>query len=147
MITQCCIHELYLQGKPQQQAVELAKSFERRKCNHREAIPGDECLQNVIGIDHVFSKFQLVASLHAGDHNKHRYVVATQSHLLRVHLREIPATPLVHLTRSVMILEPISDATLRAKEMVCASVPTWCFYQYILLIRMKRRSFTQRHWN
>jgi len=99
MITQCCIHELYLQGKSQQPAIDLAKSFERRKCNHREAIPGEECLQNMIG-----------------DDNKHRYIIATQSHSLRVGLREIPATPLVHLTRSVMVLEPISDVTLRAKE-------------------------------
>ncbi|TFY68347.1 hypothetical protein EVJ58_g1058 [Rhodofomes roseus] len=49
MITQCCIHELYLQGKEQQPAVDLAKTFERRKCNHREAIPGDECLASVVG--------------------------------------------------------------------------------------------------
>ncbi|OBZ79216.1 rRNA-processing protein utp23 [Grifola frondosa] len=60
MITQCCIHELYLQGKQQQPAVDLAKTFERRKCNHREAIPGDDCLASVVG-----------------DTNKHRYVVAT----------------------------------------------------------------------
>lgn len=49
VITQCCIHELYLQGKEQQPAVDLAKNFERRKCNHREAIPGDECLTSIIG--------------------------------------------------------------------------------------------------
>ena len=49
VITQCCVHELYLQGRTQQPAVDLAKSFERRKCNHREPIPGDECLQNIIG--------------------------------------------------------------------------------------------------
>jgi len=29
--------------------VDLAKGFERRKCNHREAIPGDACLKDVIG--------------------------------------------------------------------------------------------------
>jgi len=99
MITQCCIHELYLQGKLQQPAVDLAKSFERRKCNHKEAIPGDECLASVIG-----------------DSNKHRYVVATLSQPLRVKLREIPAVPIVHINRSVMVLEPPSDATLKSKE-------------------------------
>ncbi|KAF8167929.1 Fcf1-domain-containing protein [Crassisporium funariophilum] len=99
MITQCCIHELYLQGKEQQPAVDLAKTFERRKCNHREAIPGDECLSSVIG-----------------DKNKHRYVIATQSHPLRVKLRTIPAAPIVHINRSVMVLEPPSDVTLRVKE-------------------------------
>lgn len=50
VITQCCMHELYLQGKVRQPAVDLAKTFERRKCNHREAIPGDECLLSVVGM-------------------------------------------------------------------------------------------------
>ncbi|RPD63019.1 PIN domain-like protein [Lentinus tigrinus ALCF2SS1-6] len=101
MITQCCIHELYLQGKEQQPAVDLAKTFERRKCNHREAIRGDECLSSVVG-----------------ETNKHRYVLATQSQELRQKLRAIPAVPIVHMNRSVMILEPPSDTTLRAKALV-----------------------------
>lgn len=54
MITQCCIHELYLQGKAQQPAVDLAKTFERRKCNHREPIPGDECLSSVVGANLIY---------------------------------------------------------------------------------------------
>lgn len=49
VITQCCIQELYMQGIDLQPTVELAKTFERRKCNHREAIPGDECLLSVVG--------------------------------------------------------------------------------------------------
>ncbi|KAI0068472.1 hypothetical protein BV25DRAFT_1773973, partial [Artomyces pyxidatus] len=101
MITQCCIHELYLQGKSQQPAVDLAKAFERRKCNHKEAIPGDECLASVIG-----------------ETNKHRYVIATQSQPLRVQLRAIAGVPIVHIDRSVMILEPPSDITVRAKVLV-----------------------------
>ncbi|VDB99820.1 unnamed protein product [Peniophora sp. CBMAI 1063] len=104
MITQCCIHELYLQGKPQQEATDLAKTFERRKCNHREPIPGDECLLSV-----------------TGDKNKHRYVIATQSQPLRQKLRAIPGVPIVHVNRSVMILEPPSEATLRAKALAEAN--------------------------
>jgi len=99
MITQCCIHELYLKGKSYQPAVDLAKSFERRKCNHKEAIPGDECIAAVVG-----------------ESNKHRYVVATQSQPLRVSLRAVPGVPIVHVNRAVMILEPASDATLRTKH-------------------------------
>ncbi|KZT30343.1 PIN domain-like protein [Neolentinus lepideus HHB14362 ss-1] len=99
MITQCCIHELYLQGRSQQPAVDLAKTFERRKCNHREAISGDECLASVVG-----------------DTNKHRYVIATQSQPLRSKLRKIPGVPLIHINRSVVVLEPPSDATLEKKE-------------------------------
>ncbi|KZW02582.1 Fcf1-domain-containing protein [Exidia glandulosa HHB12029] len=99
MITQCCIVELYKLGKPAQEATDLAKTFERRKCNHREAIPGNECLESVVGPT-----------------NKHRYVIASQSQPLRAKLRAIPAVPLVHVSRSVMILEPPSDETLRQKE-------------------------------
>ncbi|KAL0950972.1 hypothetical protein HGRIS_007720 [Hohenbuehelia grisea] len=99
MITQCCIHELYLQHKTLQPAIDLAKTFERRRCNHREAIPGDDCVMSVIG-----------------ETNKHRYVVATQSHPLRVKLRQIPAVPIVHINRAVMVLEPPSDATKAAKD-------------------------------
>jgi len=98
MITQCCIHELYLQGKSQQSAVDLAKTFERRKCNHREVIPGEDCLASVVG-----------------DTNKHRYVVATQLQPLRSKLRIVPAVPIIHINRAVMILEPPSDKTLEAK--------------------------------
>ncbi|KAF9068041.1 Fcf1-domain-containing protein [Rhodocollybia butyracea] len=100
MITQCCIHELYLQ-RGQQPAVDLAKTFERRKCNHREPIPGDDCVASVVG-----------------DSNKHRYVIATQSNPLRSKLRSIPAVPVVHINRSVMILEPASDTTMRAKALM-----------------------------
>ncbi|KAM6498268.1 Fcf1 domain containing protein [Amanita muscaria] len=99
MITQCCIHELYLQGRTMQPVVDLAKTFERRKCNHREAIPGDDCILSVVG-----------------EGNKHRYIVASQSHPLRVKLRDVPGVPLLHINRAVLILEPPSDATLKAKE-------------------------------
>ncbi|KAJ3508873.1 hypothetical protein NMY22_g16475 [Coprinellus aureogranulatus] len=105
MITQCCIHELYLKGKAFQEAVDIAKNFERRKCNHREAIPGDDCLADVVG-----------------DSNKHRYVIVTQSNPLRNQLRRIPAVPIVHMNRSVMILEPPSDATLRKKALAEAQL-------------------------
>ena len=36
-------------GKSEQPAVDLAKTFERRKCNHREAIPGNDCVTDVVG--------------------------------------------------------------------------------------------------
>jgi hypothetical protein len=48
----------------------------------------------------------------------HRYVIATQSHPLRVDLRAIPGVPIVHINRSVMVLEPASDVTLQFKQRV-----------------------------
>lgn len=120
MITQCCIHELYLQGRSQQSAVDLAKLFERRKCNHREPIPGDECLASVVGT-FVLLRFAQSSSpsTSLGPTNKHRYVIATQSQPLRVKLRSIPAVPIVHVNRTVMVLEPPSDVTVETKEAVC----------------------------
>lgn len=50
VITQCCIHELYLQGNLMQPVVDTAKTYERRKCNHKEAIAGDECILSVVGV-------------------------------------------------------------------------------------------------
>jgi U3 small nucleolar RNA-associated protein 23 len=45
-------------------------------------------------------------------------VIASQSQELRVKLRKIPAVPLIHITKSVMILEPPSEETLRIKAEV-----------------------------
>ncbi|KAF8898549.1 Fcf1-domain-containing protein [Infundibulicybe gibba] len=107
MITQCCIHELYLQGITQQASVDLAKTFERRKCNHREPIAGDECISSVVG--------KPPLPYLQWDSNKHRYVIATQSQDLRVRLRSVPAVPIVHVNRSVMVLEPPSNITIQTK--------------------------------
>ena len=121
MITQCCIHELYVQGKAEQAAVDLAKTFERRKCNHRVAIAGDDCLADVVGTSfHSPASRAIVYNVSnlVGGTNKHRYVIATQSAPLRNKLRNIPAVPIVHMNRSVMILEPMSDATVDTKKSV-----------------------------
>ena len=85
VITQCCIHELYLQGKTVQSVVDLAKGFERRKCNHREAISGDACLKDVIG------NFVIPASLRKLSLNLSRR--NEQTPLCRCHT--IPASTLV----------------------------------------------------
>lgn len=60
-----------------------------------------------------------VSTFLQGDRNKHRYVVAAQSQVIRQRLRQVPSVPLVHVKRSVMVLEPISDVTQRAKADVC----------------------------
>jgi U3 small nucleolar RNA-associated protein 23 len=135
VITQCCIVELYKAGKERQPVVDLAKTFERRMCNHREAIEGDECLKTVVGpyssycsVHQPWSTFvglveTLIYTLSLGDENKHRYVIATQSQSLRNHLRTIPAVPIVHIKKSVMILEPPSGTTLDIKAEVRLSLP------------------------
>ena len=132
VITQCCIVELYKAGEERQPVVDLAKTFERRKCNHREAIEGDECVRSVVGayfsccFAHrpwftIWLSRNSELHISSGDKNKHRYIIATQSQSLRNHLRTIPAVPIVHIKKSVMILEPPSDTTLSIKAEVCLS--------------------------
>ncbi|KAG8922333.1 hypothetical protein FRC01_014175 [Tulasnella sp. 417] len=98
IITQCCISELYGLGEPGQLVVDMAKTFERNRCNHREAIPAEECISSIVG-----------------KQNKNRYIVATQSDELREKLRSIPAAPIIHVKRGVLVLEPPSDATKKKK--------------------------------
>ncbi|OCF45592.1 U3 small nucleolar RNA-associated protein 23 [Kwoniella heveanensis CBS 569] len=100
MITQCCMEALYKVGKDVQRTTDLAKTFERRKCNHREPLEPDECLKDVIGST-----------------NKHRYVLASSSSALRVALQVIPGLPIIHFNpRGVLVLSPPSTATIRAKN-------------------------------
>lgn len=94
MITQCCIHKLYLSNN--QPAIDLAKTFERRKCNHKTAIEPIDCIQSIVNIDGI---------------NKHRYVVASNNYDLRKSLRKIPGVPMIFMNRAVMVMEPLSEAS------------------------------------
>lgn len=99
MITQCCMQALY--ATDNQKAIDLAKTFERRRCNHppKDPKPPAECIRSIVDINGV---------------NKHRYIVATQSMKLRRKLRSVPGVPMVFMNRSVMVMEPASDASMRA---------------------------------
>lgn len=99
MITQCCMQALYLTDN--QAAIDLAKTFERRRCNHPPKSPEApaDCIRSIVDIDGT---------------NKHRYIVASQSTSLRRKLRRVPGVPLVFMNRSVMVMEPASDSTKRA---------------------------------
>ena len=48
--------------------------------------------------------------------NKHRYIIATQDPEVRAQMRTISGVPLVYINRSVMILEPMSTATDKARQ-------------------------------
>ncbi|KAI3403807.2 hypothetical protein KGF56_003367 [Candida oxycetoniae] len=99
MITQCCMEALYTtQNQP---LIDLAKTFERRKCNHRTPINPQDCVESIVDIKGC---------------NKHRYVVATQSLELRKKLRKVPGVPLIYMNRSVMVMEPLSDASVKYSE-------------------------------
>ena len=80
--------------------------MERRRCNHQDLedpLTEFECLSKVID-----PKGSLM--------NKHRYVVASQDQQLRRHCRAIKGVPLVYVKRSVMVMEPMSEGTMGARE-------------------------------
>ncbi|CCC69847.1 hypothetical protein NCAS_0D02660 [Naumovozyma castellii] len=101
MITQCCMQALYEAND--QNAIELARRFERRRCNHNPKDPKTpiECIESVVNIN---------------GQNKHRYVVAAQDVAIRRKLRQVPGVPLVHISRAVMIMEPLSDASAKVSK-------------------------------
>jgi rRNA-processing protein FCF1 len=123
MITQCSITELYRlqkQGETESRAVDLAKDWERRYCSHKETLPGDRCICEVIGeckvrqaVDGSSHLFANHSSTNAGDRNKHRYVLAAGSAGLRAKIRnEVVGVPVVHANdRNVMVMEPMSRLT------------------------------------
>ncbi|CAK7270195.1 hypothetical protein SEPCBS119000_003964 [Sporothrix epigloea] len=105
MITQCCIRHLYSKAKEPgiNRAIDLAKTFERRRCGHRpddfaEALPALECLSHVVDEK-------------GRGENKHRYVVASQDQAVRRYMRTVSGVPLIYINRSVMIMEPMSEIT------------------------------------
>lgn len=101
LISQCCINHLY--NSDNQAAIDIAKTMEKRRCQHKDTLPSDQCITSLTNVD---------------GENKFRYVVVTQNKALRHELRKIPAVPMIYLNRSVMIMEPMSIATKRVVKAV-----------------------------
>ncbi|KAK7540759.1 Fcf1-domain-containing protein [Phyllosticta citribraziliensis] len=104
MITQCSMRHLY--ADKDQQVIAKAQEFERRRCNHHtleEPLSTLDCLSSVVDPS-------------GNKTNKHRYVVASQEQKVRSHMRQIPGVPLVYMNRSVMIMEPMANATEGVRE-------------------------------
>lgn len=88
--------------------IDKAKTYERRRCNHLpedypEPLSTRECLASVVDPK-------------SSNTNKHRYVVASQELEVRKHMRGIMGVPLIYINRSVMIMEPMADATVGNRE-------------------------------
>ncbi|KAL8711921.1 MAG: hypothetical protein Q9225_007036, partial [Loekoesia sp. 1 TL-2023] len=86
--------------------ISLAKSMERRRCNHHELddpLSTLECLSNVIDPKESAT-------------NRNRYVVASQEEEVRRFCRGLKGVPLVYVKRSVMILEPMAEGSIGMKE-------------------------------
>ncbi|KAB5580926.1 Fcf1-domain-containing protein [Coniochaeta sp. 2T2.1] len=111
LITQCSIRHLYASNSDPsvQAAIEVAKNVcERRRCGHHpdthpQPLSTLECLSSVVDPG-------------KNGTNKHRYCVASQEMDVRRHMRGVKGVPLMYVNRSVMILEPMPDATRRVCE-------------------------------
>ncbi|KAH6606395.1 rrna-processing utp23 [Trichoderma cornu-damae] len=110
LITQCEIRKLYadIDQPGGSAAIELAKTFERRRCGHHpdeypKPLETMECMRSVVDPK-------------STGENKHRYVVASQNLDVRRMLRGIRGVPLIYIKRSVMILEPMADESVQIRE-------------------------------
>lgn len=113
MITQCSIRHLYalptseaLRPPVKENLIALAKTMERRRCNHHELddpLSTLECLSTVI--DPKGSRT-----------NKNRYTVASQEDEVRRYCRGLKAVPLLYVKRSVMVMEPMSEGSVGVRE-------------------------------
>jgi U3 small nucleolar RNA-associated protein 23 len=111
MITQCAMEALY--RSKNEEAIGLAKQFERRKCGHRPMRKGGD------EEDGTLSAFDCMKSVvNVKGENKHRYVVATQKLRLRQVFHKLPGVPLIYIERSVMLMEDPSPATEQVRRRI-----------------------------
>ncbi|KAI9655633.1 MAG: hypothetical protein M1829_000632 [Trizodia sp. TS-e1964] len=106
MITQCSMRHLYNAKPPVPNIIEIARGYERRRCNHHtldQPLSSLDCFSDIV--DPKGSKT-----------NKHHYVVASQAREVRAFMRTILGVPLLYISRSVMIMEPMSSSSLHTRE-------------------------------
>jgi U3 small nucleolar RNA-associated protein 23 len=104
MITQCCMQQLYTTND--QSVIESAKRFERKRCGHHDLerpLSALECLKSCVDPK-------------GAGVNSHRYIVAAQEPEIRGKMRSIPGVPLIYITRSIVLLEPISGVSTDTRE-------------------------------
>jgi U3 small nucleolar RNA-associated protein 23 len=110
VITQCSMRHLYASAKEPgvSYLIDKAKTYERRRCNHLpedypEPLSTKECLSSVVDPK-------------GSGTNKHRYCVASQDLETRKFMRGVLGVPLVYISRSVMIMEPMAEKTVGNRE-------------------------------
>ncbi len=89
--------------------IELAKTFERRRCGHKpedyaEPLSNLECMKSCVDDG-------------TKGENRHRYIVASQDAQLRRLMRDIPGVPLIYIVRvhteSTYIVANVADLSCR----------------------------------
>ena len=89
-----------------QSIIESAKQFERKRCGHHDLeqpLSALECLKSCVDPK-------------GAGVNSHRYIVATQEPEIRSKMRSIPGVPLIYITRSIVLLEPMSGVSTDTRE-------------------------------
>jgi len=89
-----------------QSVIESAKRFERKRCGHHDLeqpLSALECLKSCVDPK-------------GAGVNSHRYIVATQEPEIRSKMRSIPGVPLIYITRSIVLLEPMSGVSTDTRE-------------------------------
>ncbi|PVZ96745.1 hypothetical protein BB558_007334 [Smittium angustum] len=94
LITNCSLQDLRDGGERTIGGLVMSRKYERRRCTHNKPVPGIQCIEEIIG-----------------EENKFNYCIGVQDNDLRKKLRKIEGIPIVHVNRSVLILEPPSDLT------------------------------------
>jgi U3 small nucleolar RNA-associated protein 23 len=106
MITTCDMRHLY-NAKPKNETLILqAKEYERRRCNHQdleEPLSTLECLSEVVDPK-------------SSGTNKNRYIVASNDGRVRGHMRSIAGVPLLYISKSVLLMEPMANVTEELRE-------------------------------
>ncbi|KAJ2773338.1 hypothetical protein IWQ56_001035 [Coemansia nantahalensis] len=95
LITFCGIDTVRkAEGEHRDKAVAAIRGFEKRRCPHTEPIAGAKCIEEILG-----------------GGNKHHYVLAAQSEVLRAKLRRIVGVPILHMKQVVVVMEPVPEHT------------------------------------
>ncbi|KAI2477111.1 rRNA-processing protein UTP23 [Pyrenophora tritici-repentis] len=106
MITTCDMRHLY-NAKPKNETLILqAKEYERRRCNHQdleEPLSSLECLSSVVDPKD-------------NGTNKHRYVIASNDSSVRAKMRQVAGVPVIYISRSVVLMEPMANVTEQFRE-------------------------------
>lgn len=99
--TPCILHHVKSLGDEFFGAYVASKRYEKRNCRHDEKNPKSpaDCILDLVGQSNPF-----------------RYMIATQDETLLDTLRQVPGVPLIHIYRSVIILDPIPKICAQEKE-------------------------------
>ncbi|KAL2358158.1 Fcf1-domain-containing protein [Cryomyces antarcticus] len=116
MITQCSVHALYTThadtAATKSAWLDVARKCETRRCGHT---PSNNPTTTTTFSSSALSTCDCINSV-VGSTNKNRYIVASQDAEVRARCREVPGTPIVYIRRSVMIMEPMAEASVGVRE-------------------------------